>query len=69
MLILTRRIGESLMVGDDGTRTVLGVTGKQLRIGVQAPREQVVHREEIYQRIQREKAQQAGSAPEPGNTL
>ena len=52
MLILTRRIGESLMVGDDVTMTVLGVTGNQLRIGVQAPREQVVHREEIYQRIQ-----------------
>ena len=52
MLILTRRIGESLMVGDDVTMTVLGVTGNQVRIGVQAPREQVVHRKEIYQRIQ-----------------
>ena len=52
MLILTRRIGESLMVGDDVTMTVLGVTGNQVRIGVRAPTAQSVHREEIYQRIQ-----------------
>jgi carbon storage regulator len=52
MLILTRRIGESLMVGDDVTMTVLSVKGNQVQIGVQAPREQAVHREEIYQRIQ-----------------
>ena len=52
MLILTRRVGESLMVGDDITITVLGVKGNQVRIGVNAPRDVAVHREEIYKRIQ-----------------
>src|SRR5436190_4991745 len=55
MLILTRRVGETLMVGDEVSVTVLGVKGNQVRIGVNAPKEVSVHREEIYQRIQREK--------------
>jgi carbon storage regulator len=54
MLILTRRVGETLVIGDDVNVTVLGVRGNQVRLGVNAPREVAVHREEIYQRIQNE---------------
>lgn len=54
MLILTRRTGESVMIGDDVTLTVLGVKGNQVRIGINAPRTVEVHREEIYERIKRE---------------
>jgi len=56
MLILTRRVGESLIIGDDIIINILGVNGNQIRIGVKAPKEISVHREEIYNRIQSEKA-------------
>ena len=56
MLILTRRVGETLMIGDEVTVTVLGVKGNQVRIGVNAPKDVAVHREEIYDRIKKEQA-------------
>lgn len=57
MLILTRRVDETLMIGNEITVTVLGVKGNQVRIGIDAPKNVAVHREEIYDRVQREKAQ------------
>ena len=56
MLILTRRVGETLMVGNDVTVTVLAVKGNQVRLGIGAPKDVAVHREEIYKRVQAEKA-------------
>lgn len=61
MLILTRRVGETLMIGDEVTVTVLGVKGNQVRLGVNAPRDVAVHREEIYERIKREEAPNGAS--------
>lgn len=63
MLILTRRVGETLMIGDQVTVTVLGVKGNQVRIGINAPKDVSVHREEIYQRIRQDDDAPAGDAP------
>jgi carbon storage regulator len=63
MLILTRRVGETLMIGNDVTVTVLGVKGNQVRIGINAPKTIAVHREEIYERVKREQEGGNGIAP------
>jgi carbon storage regulator len=62
MLILTRRVGETVMIGNEVTVTVLGVKGNQVRIGVNAPKDIAVHREEIYERIKREEDHDGRSA-------
>ena len=64
MLILTRRAGETVMIGSDVTITVLGVKGNQVRIGINAPKDVAVHREEIFERIQSEKAAEQAKQPE-----
>ena len=64
MLILTRRVGETVMIGNEVTVTVLGVKGNQVRIGVNAPKDVAVHREEIYERIKREE----DGEPQPVNS-
>jgi carbon storage regulator len=66
MLILTRRVGETLMIGDEVTVTVLGVKGNQVRIGINAPKNVAVHREEIYQRIKGENEGEGGGSGESG---
>jgi carbon storage regulator len=67
MLILTRRVGETVMIGNEVTVTVLGVKGNQVRIGVNAPKDVAVHREEIYDRIKREE-DGAPAAQQPSGT-
>jgi carbon storage regulator len=69
MLILTRRAGETVMIGSDVTITVLGVKGNQVRIGINAPKDVAVHREEIYERIQSEKASICGPRSPAGQRV
>ena len=65
MLILTRRVGETVMIGNDVTVTVLGVKGNQVRVGINAPKTIAVHREEIYERIKREQEGNTDNDGEP----
>ena len=66
MLILTRRVGEAVMIGNEVTVTILGVKGNQVRVGVNAPRDVAVHREEIFERIKRE--DQTGNSDRPSKS-
>ena len=68
MLILTRRAGETVMIGSDITITVLGVKGNQVRVGINAPKDVAVHREEIYERIQSERASEGASDSDKSET-
>jgi carbon storage regulator len=68
MLILTRRVGETVVIGNDVTVTVLGVKGNQVRLGVNAPREVAVHREEIFERIKREQGEDVPQRPHVNGT-
>jgi carbon storage regulator len=65
MLILTRRVGETVVIGNDVTVTILGVKGNQVRVGINAPKTVAVHREEIYERIKREQEGTSGDATDP----
>ncbi len=73
MLVLTRRVSETIMIGDDVRVTVVGVKGNQVRLGITAPAVVAVHREEIYKRVQAEKASASGgegeSPPEPNSPV
>jgi len=69
MLILTRRVGETVMIGNEVTVTVLGVKGNQVRVGVNAPKDVAVHREEIYERIKREEDQEVRSGASPSKIV
>ncbi len=63
MLVLTRKLGESIAIGDDIKITIIEIKGKQVRVGIEAPQQTVVHREEIYQRIQEENRMAALISP------
>jgi carbon storage regulator len=69
MLILTRRVGETVMIGNEVTVTVLGVKGNQVRVGVNAPKDVAVHREEIYERIKREQDQDGNVGVAPAKMI
>ena len=69
MLILTRRVGESVVIGEDVTVTVLGVKGNQVRIGINAPKTVAVHREEIFERIKREQSEEKPRPALNGTTV
>jgi len=69
MLILTRRVGETLMIGDSVTVTVLGVKGNQVRVGITAPKDVAVHREEIFQRLQKDGGETPGAKPASEDSL